>query len=586
MPTFPPTSDWPATEFHTRFLYPFRFTPALLAHNGKPAIEMLETLLRGERFQGKPLWEEPALTEMHDGGPVVHEFYRQDLQPAVMRFLFERNSPRTGRYFRLTNGAVNRFFPNGTRIVWQHTSTAPTWLHPRVEIELFLAAHGVGILSFAMAPRDEHPWELNAIKDFNYRMAQRRRSLAPVLQLPHPSERADWETLDPAIRAKAPVAPARDAKFDSRFGHPGGSFTLEEISSYLLKPFATAECADTQAQFGVFTVVRFDSDVFFADPLVCRQLAPFLSGLAQIEESGHAGSRPDEVTVSHAVLNTRHWSAAGCQAGAHLIADQGIEFDRQRPGVVRDKYFVPFLLAQLQGLFLEQAVLHAAKLAPRLQSDGASCNVAGADGSNACAGDFAALRREFLEFDGVCHVPQVSDRAALNRWYEVAREGLGIPRAHAQLSTTIREIDSLCRFAAELQNQQKLIDLTDLQRAQQEQLAALAKEMARNVSAITAMQSKVEYVEIFLIAVYANYLIFHLGETLSFQHTYTGISLLIGSVTAAGLAACALRPWHHSHSGGRRKGFTILLLVVVVLLLGAFIGIGHRFFHVAETATP
>lgn len=79
-----------------------------------------------------------------------------------------------------------------------------------------------------------------------------------------------------------------------------------------------------------------------------------------------------------------------------------------------------------------------------------------------------------------------------------------------------------------------------------EAMTRSAEEVRDSVRAIEEMQGKVEWVEVFLVAVYSVYLVNYLGENFRFAHDYVGYSILLGSGLAAGLTALALQPWKHS----------------------------------------
>lgn len=147
-----------------------------------------------------------------------------------------------------------------------------------------------------------------------------------------------------------------------------------------------------------------------------------------------------------------------------------------------------------------------------------------------------------------------------------------------------------------------------------------AAEVKQSVAAIQLIQSKVEWVEIFLVAVYSVYLIHYLGNDFHFAHGYVGWSIIIGSGIAATLAAVKLKPWEHGggahhadvpdanahdakpHDPKAPDGLERVIVAVggkltrlvhtwrgfllcVLLLLAVYLGTGFLFFHTPTSPT-
>jgi hypothetical protein len=93
----------------------------------------------------------------------------------------------------------------------------------------------------------------------------------------------------------------------------------------------------------------------------------------------------------------------------------------------------------------------------------------------------------------------------------------------------------------------------------QQAIGRAAASVNQNVHAIKSMQTKVEYVEVFLVGIYSIYLIHYLGEAFEFRqagHYYVGSWIIGGTIFASGVAACLLRPWEHDdkHATTERAG--------------------------------
>jgi hypothetical protein len=154
---------------------------------------------------------------------------------------------------------------------------------------------------------------------------------------------------------------------------------------------------------------------------------------------------------------------------AKEVGDQArdVAFNEQKMAIVRDKYFIPYLIALLQRLALNRAIEDAGTIMASPGSDAAE--------------RLARLRADLLEFGIGGHYTQVSVRQALHRYYQVARAGLDVPDAWEEVRRAIADLDA--RAAAERQGQ-------------------LAGNVARNLEAIKGVQEFVHLIEYFLVSVY------------------------------------------------------------------------------------
>lgn len=510
-------TPWQPLELHTRLLYPF----CLRQERLEPAVEALTRLTVAGRQGDVAVWECVVRP---------HEFYRQELLATVSAFLFPNPADaacqgRGCRYLRVSENRLNAWFRQGLLITGPNGVSVPARLAPGPGIELFLSPDGVGLLSIAFltaaAQWGEQPFGPDALLRFNYRLSQlSRQGTTPTLALP------------PSPQAPAPPAP--DALFMERLGKAGGAFTLAELRDFLLAPaVAHGGLKPVQPQFSVYTVVRFGPEADFAQPAVRAQLGRLLSGLAQIEEETHAGALPgEELDVVNRVMNTRHWAAVGCLGVAHLVADQEPPhpFDEQRVAVVRDKYFIPYLTAFLQRLTLHHAIARAAEIVRGPESERVS--------------RFRRLHARMLDFTVTGHFTEVSSREALNRYYRMAQEGLGVDKALAVVSRAIQSHNA----------DQATRDLSD------------------NVRTVSRVQRKVEWLEVFFVSFYATELS-HLIAGYFFSHGFGAVSVLFWPVFAGGLALWGLQPWRHASQEPKpkRRGVwvTVILLLAVLIWFGA-----------------
>ncbi|HEY5953160.1 MAG TPA: hypothetical protein VIT18_02280 [Terrimicrobiaceae bacterium] len=393
------------------------------------------------------------------------------------------------------------------------------FLEPR--IELFLSPMGVGVLSFALALGGSEITPREAA-DFNYHLSQFRRHPS-FLHKRHPSEDpARWNPIPPAQRALISPPPEESHPLQDQLRMSGGKFTLEQLIGHLLRPLEKwgfdAE-QPLQKELSVFTVARFSSECDFGEDATRHALASFLSGLAQVEEPQHAGAPAGKLTVSNEVLNRKHWAAVGQLGAAHLVADQpakdgrSVDFNEQRTTIVRDKYFIPYLIAFLQRLVANRLVDESGRILgePR-------------DAERALDN----LRSRTLEFAVSGQFVQVSVREAVHRFYLLSQNGLDVLRGWSEVRRAISDLTA--HYSARRQEQ-----FAASQREMAAQQAEISRNVGVNVEKVTHVQLMLEWIEIFLVSVYAA----HLAEMLfPGNHVMVMLAATLGAVAAA----CAVLP--------------------------------------------
>ncbi len=533
---------------HTRFLYPFFFDASTL--------DAATTALLALRHREHGVWRLEA---------TPHELYRQELLSTVEQFLFPAGDGAC-RYLRGVEATVDGWLRSPTLVEYpdREKSQVPLAWIPGVQIELFLSSNGVGLLSLGVQPdlRRIAGQQLapDAAKWFNYRLAQQLSKKTPTLFIPHP--RDDPEKSG-RFNPNTPEPPAVDAPFSERLGALGGRFTLPELVEFLLSPL---QPRPAQGSFSLYTVARFDATARLDREEARARLGPFLSGLAQIEEPTHVGALTGEVDVEQRILNSHHWAGVGFLGAAHLVMDQDPphQFDEQRMPSVRDKYFVPYLLASLQRLILARIRDEApASVRPRddqqPQFDTTSNQ----------------LHEDLLNFAVSGDFFVVSSREALNRFYTLARQGLRVPEA----------LDNVRRA---------LVDLDAAQQARQQ--LALTHSVNDSLQTVAGVQRKVEWLEVFFVSFYSAELSHILAESFGFAHSYTAWTTLSWAMFGGGLAFVSLQPWKHGHSehgkkpekkeqpGRWRLALPIVLVTLLVALWLAY-GLWSRP-HSSAHATP
>jgi hypothetical protein len=488
----PPQPPGPETgldvlkDFQTRFLFPFSYRRNAAAEATAALRAMTAATQQGR--EALPLWEQVTLPADLSHQGAGFRLYTDELFAHVIQFLFGKPEDGDCGYLRANKVVTGAWF-NGMVVA---NTGLPVRLAGDASVEVFLSPQGVGVLSVTLAPR-KAGLSLGEAADFNYHLAQFRRHDVGRVRRPHPKENpAAWQHMSDEDKAKTSPPPPDGAPIAARLGVPGGWFDLEELVRHLLAPLFGKEFGGhpVQDELTVYTVARFGPEADFGLGPVCDRLAPFLSGLAQVEEASHAGSRPSEVTTAHVMLNRRHWAAAGLLGSAHLIADQpgDVGFNEQKLGVVRDKYFITFLAALLNRLSLNRAI------------EEANTRLQGGEAEEAKL--LESLRADQLKFALRGRFAQISCRQALHRYYQVAQQGLDVHDAWESVRRALADLDAKRHAVA----QQEIGRATheSLRHAEQtaQEMARLAEGMHTNLGIVASVQVKIEQIEVIILSVY------------------------------------------------------------------------------------
>lgn len=522
------------TDLHTRFLCPFFFR--------RDCVNMAAKALQDLRLagrDGRPLavWECP--------GP--HGLYGEEVLDHVVAFLFSSTETAGCRYLKLSGAVGSRWWSDvETWLPGENGQVVrlPIRLVPAAGIELFLSTYGVGLLSIALAPEREALSILDAI-EFNYRLSLLRWGNVGKFHRLHPQEDAQrWERLSAETRQEIPLAPAPDAPLAERLGRPGGTFTPGELVEELLRPldaFALQQVPERLPQrLSVYTVAQFSAEVDFEHPEVRATYAPLLSALAQVEEATHAGAPSDTPGVMHVLLNRKHWAGVGLLGAAHLIADQSPPehpFNEARMPRIFLKYFVPYLAAMLQHHTLHRIVDEATTLVLTPPQ-------------NLAAG-LTALRTHLLAFAAGGHFTQVSTREALHRYYRLCQEGLDVPRVLTDARQALADLDAQYTTARQVRVAEDTAQNVAATRDMQERMQSLQQTMTDHLRTVAHVQVMVEWIEIFLVSVYAAHLWEMVASHVGVLHTWVPWGVLGWAVLGGGITALVLKPWRHRrhHAG-------------------------------------
>jgi hypothetical protein len=528
-------------ELCTRFLYLFNFRRnAISAARGA----LLALTVPDRNGVQRQVWQSycledapPAPDSEHPRHP--HHLYKEELLTNVLNFVFNRerqpeSSGSNGRegvgcsYLRLTDQFVSRWF-NKLEVTLPGRPNVPVRLESPAQVELFLSSFGTGILSFALTPKITEIDRATALA-FNYRLSQLRRATEAQLSVAGlPAHIA--ASLPPSESKDEALTPA--AAIAERFGRPGAPVTLRPlIEEELLLPLAQYDLKRAQDQLSVYTVVRFGPEVDFESKELRADLAPFLSALAQVEEPTHAGAASDLPGIPNVLLNRRHWAAVGTIGAAHLIADQAPidhPFNSARVPRLLLKYFIPYQAALFQRMALRGVTQEACQLVTSGEDEG---------------GALSTLRGELLRFAVNGHFTEVSNRAAIQRYYRLCQEGLGVRDF----------LDDARRALSEMEAKQA----TDTQL----KLAAATKQQqeqaTKHLGVMRQLQVKVEWIEVFIIGFYSSELAHTFlsyweakqpqqSEQLPLLPPLVSFGIVAGvGVLCTIIALVTLRPWTHA----------------------------------------
>ncbi len=449
-------------ELQTRFIYPFYFEPEVTSELHRQLVADTFIARSGKTFS---LWEEAE----------PHDMYLDELLEPVQLFLFS-NSRRDGcRYLKLSAEAADAWF-GGLEVGIPAKLSINLVAGPRIEI--FLSAKALGVLSVALALVGNRLGLEEACR-FNYTIGQFKRRGIARLRRRHPSDDAGlWEKIPSNQQARISPAPDVAAPLLDRLG-------------------------------SIYTVARVGTDVDFGNTACRHDHAALLSSLAQMEEPEHAGEASEILSIPNIVLNRKHWAAVGQLGTGHLIADQlpppGREdhsFNEQRLPLVRDKYFIPYLVTLFQKLALNRAGSKAQTVL-NLTRDRAVERL-------------DSLRRDLFEFGVSGHFAQVSIRDAPHRFYRLAQQGLDIPSVWQNIREAVSDLEA--KYSSKRQAEMA------------ERQSEMANDMANNLGAIAAVQRLLHLIEYLLASVYVAHL-WHMFRGGEHENNWEiGLSAVLGFI--------------------------------------------------------
>lgn len=244
----------------------------------------------------------------------------------------------------------------------------------------------------------------------------------------------------------------------AEYGFPlSKSQSLQSLLRVFLAVLDANRLEVLQRSFATVSIAKFGSDAGWADP-PSDEWSRELIALGSHMPVDHPGPTVAEAKREVVDVNRNHLACVGHLGAAHFVLDQpagqpGASFNRQRVARTATTYFMPQLVALFQRLTIM-----------RLGND-ARMDVNNSEG----------VRRKLLKFGLQGQFSQIQVSDAGHEFYRAARRGLEVQTDWDHLHDTLSSID-----------------------AQQQQLAQndLMKQLV-------TVQRKVEWVEIFLVAVYS-----------------------------------------------------------------------------------
>jgi hypothetical protein len=241
--------------------------------------------------------------------------------------------------------------------------------------------------------------------------------------------------------------------------------------------------------------------------------------------------------------------------------------------IVRDKYFIPYLIALFQRLALNRATNDAVEILSKAGETPAK--------------QLQGLSQELLEFAIGGHFSQVSRRHALHRFYQISREGLDIPTAWEEVRRSISDIDATYSARRLEQVAENVQDNVNVMKEIARETTILTKGMHGSLEFMAHAQGVVELIEIFLVSVYAAHLTHMLAwEDDPLRGLYVAASAALGAVVTAYFAT---KKKSHIVRVGVVAGVLYLLastLVATTVPLGHEEGAAHPIPRIPEFHAP
>ena len=492
-----------AVSAQTRLLLPFLF-------ERRAADRAAEALAGASTGLARGLWTREPPRKLYR--------YRLEMTGHLDRFLFSHGEKGSveGAYLHASGERIRRWLGSldvdlGSRVARAGLATSPG-------VELFLTAHGAGVLSLTFDLGAEV--ELPSILELN-----RRLSI-----LTRPGDRAPWLSA-PWPDGVAPGAPPADQHASAiplgdRLGKPGARFSMAELLAALLEPLRGMGISPIQESLSAYSVVALPHDVEVGGAEARLWTGPFLAALAQV----HAVFRPvterGKLGVPNLFTAPNHWAAASLQGAGHLLtARDGHATGDDTVAEARDRYFVPYLTALLQRCAIKKAAEEATDMVVRedVQHEAVS-----------------RLRSDVLVFALAGALPEVSVRYSLHRYYRMCQKAVDLDRNLEQVRSALGDLES------QLSAKQQMV----IAEGQRE----LARQSVEAQESAHRIHMALTWIEVFIVVAYAaelvKFFVIELPHIQDVRIRWLAGVLALGTGIGALLV---LRPWDRRHEARARK---------------------------------
>ena len=494
-----------AASAQTRLLMPFFF-------ERRAADRAAEALANASAGIARGLWTREPPRKLYR--------YRLEMTGHLDRFLFSHGEKGAveGAYLHASGERIRRWL--GALDVDLGSRVARVGLTPTPGLELFLTAHGAGVLSLTFDLGSDV--ELASILELNRRLSM----------LTRPGDRAPWLSAPWPEGSGPPGAPPQEphasaVPLGDRLGRPGARFSMAELIAALLEPLRGLGVFPIQESLGAYSVVALPHGVEVGSEEACLWSGPFLAAQAQVNAVFHPASERGTLGVPNLFTAVNHWAAASLQGAGHLLSARDVRAaGEDTVAEARDRYFVPYLTALLQRCAIKKAAEEATDMVVREDVKRESVS---------------RLRSDVLAFALAGALPEVSVRYSLHRYYRMCQEAVDIDRNLEQVRSALGDLE------AQLSAKQQ-VEIAEAQRD-------IARQTAESQESSHRIHVALVWIEVFIVVAYAAELAKFFVIELPHIHG-TVMRLVAISVPAlVGIGALlVLRPWTHGHGKGAGPG--------------------------------
>ena len=486
-----------AASAQTRLLMPFFF-------ERRAADRAAEALANASAGIARGLWTREPPRKLYR--------YRLEMTGHLDRFLFSHGEKGAveGAYLHASGERIRRWL--GALDVDLGSRVARVGLTPTPGLELFLTAHGAGVLSLTFDLGSDV--ELASILELNRRLSM----------LTRPGDRAPWLSApwpDGSGPSGAPQEPHASAvPLGDRLGRPGARFSMAELIAALLEPLRGLGVFPIQESLGAYSVVALPHGVEVGSEEARLWSGPFLAAQAQVNAVFHPASGQETPGVPNLFTAVNHWAAASLQGAGHLLSARDVRAaGEDTVAEARDRYFVPYLTALLQRCAIKKAAEEATDMVVR---------------EDVKREAVSRLRSDVLAFALAGALPEVSVRYSLHRYYRMCQEAVDLDRNLEQVRSALGDLE------AQLSAKQQ-VEIAEAQRD-------IARQSVESQESAHRIHMALVWIEVFIVVAYAAELVkFFVIELPHIQDPRLRWAAGILSIGTGIAALLVLRPWDHRH---------------------------------------